>query len=195
MKREANKVRGGTVKQSAEKRITSKGKNIAADIQTPGESFTPDEIQTVDESIARIAKAHGKTVDEIKLEAAEVFGKINAAEVERLRTTVREAAADMQAMSQEVVTAQMWRRWEKRKREQERNAFAKTIVQIQQPPDRWYSTDEVLRAYDLPQGALSHKARLAKLGLEQKPKATKQTPSLYRRIDGQPIRDKKGRAI
>lgn len=192
MKREANKKRGGTVKQPTEKRATNKGKNIAADIQTPGESFTPDEIQTPDEAIARVAKAHGLTVNEIKLKWDKELAQ---AEVDRLRTTVREAAADMQAMRQEVVTAQMWTRYEKRMRAKEQTAFAKTIVQMQQPPDRWYSTDEVLRAYDLPQGALSHKTRLAKLGLEQKPKATKQTPSLYRRIDGQPIRDKKGRAI
>lgn len=149
--------------------------------------------------VGKLAKAHGKTPDEVRQAAAQALARATADDCTKVRQqladTVREAAADTSALAQQVTTAKMWTRYERRKLQRQQAAFAHTIEQLQQPPDRWYSTAEVLLALGLPAGALSHKARLAKLGLEQKPKTTKQQPSLYRRMDGQPIRDKHGRPI
>lgn len=65
---------------------------------------------------------------------AESSAEMNAAEVKRLReklaTVTQEASTDMQAMRQEVVTAQMWRRWEKRKREQERQKHDHELAEL-----------------------------------------------------------------
>ena len=68
----------------------------------------------------KLAKVRGCTRAEVERDAAQAFARVNAAEVERLRKeladTVREAAADTATLAQAVTAAEMWKRYEKRRR-------------------------------------------------------------------------------
>lgn len=74
--------------------------------------------------VGKLAKARGCTPAEVRLDAAQAIARANAArcaELERqLADTTREAAADIAALAQQVTTAQMWTRYERRKRKRTR---------------------------------------------------------------------------
>lgn len=107
-------------------------------------------------TLAKLAKAQGRTPAEIELDAAKTFAKANAAEAERLRqelaATVQEAAADTAALAQQVEAARMWTRYERRKRQQAEQVLGRQLVQAvaaaaAQPDNAadWLTIDELAR--------------------------------------------------
>lgn len=84
-------------------------------------------------ALAKLAKAHGKAPDAVRLDAAQALARAAAADGERLRqqlaATAQEAAADTAALAQQVTAARMWTRYERRKRQQAEQVAGRQLVQ------------------------------------------------------------------